>query len=229
MSDDTLHQRIQTLERDNARLRRLLEQDGSTTGLRHQVRNTLAMVRDVVRQSAERFDGAQDYAAHLEGRLDAVFRIQNAIAGRRLDGVGLHVLVGDEVLAQTAGDDDRLSIAGPDVLLQPTAAGIMALAIHELATNAVKFGALAAPDGRVAVSWTVVADGGGGPPILALNWVESGGAAVPPSPPRQGFGSEVIEQALRYQLGAKGALDFAPGGLRCTISLPLAPAIGSLP
>lgn len=226
MSDDALLRRVQALEGDNARLRRLLERHGSSGGLRHQVQNTLAMVRDVVRQSAERFEGADDFAAHLEARLDAVFRIQNTIANGLLDGVALDTLVTDELLAHAASEGGRLSVGGPDVLLQPAAAGALALAIHELATNAVKFGALSGPAGRVAVSWTV-GPGAGGQPTLTLRWDESGVDAVP-RPARRGFGSEVIERALKHQFGGEGTLDFAAGGLRCTLSLPWEPWIGSL-
>ena len=220
MSDDALIQRVQALEHDNARLRRLLDQRGSTAGRRHQMRNTLAMVRDIVRQSVERFSGAEDYAAHLEGRLNAVFRIQNTIANRPSDGVSLHTLVMDEMVAHAVSEGEQLSLDGPDLQLQPAAASMLGLALHELTANAVKFGAVSAPAGRIAVSWAV-SSGEDGRDWLTLRWIESGVEAVAPSPGRRGFGTEIIEQALRYQLGGDGSLEFAPGGIRCTIRLPL--------
>ena len=227
MSDDALLHRIEALEADNARLRRLLQGQGSTAGERHHVRNTLAMLRDVVRRSSARHDDAQDFTAHLESRLDAVFRIQTTIANGLLDGVALDMLVSDELLASAVSEGDRLSVDGPEVLLQPPAAGAVALAIHELAVNALKFGALSVPQGHIAVSWAV-ADGGGRHSKLALRWVESGVPAMPAAPAVRGFGSEMIERVLRYQLGGDGRLDFAPGGLRCTIEVPLMPGIGEL-
>jgi two-component sensor histidine kinase len=224
MSQDELLQRIQALEHDNARLRSLLDQRGSTAGLRHQTRNTLAMLRDVVRRSAETSDTVEDYAAHLEGRLDAVFRIQNTIANRLLDGVGLYTLLDDELMVHALGHRERLSIDGPDILLQPAAASALALAFHELATNAIKFGSLSQPEGRLAVNWSI-APGGDGQPLLTLNWIESGVGLTAPRD-RAGFGSEVIERVVPYQLSGKGVLDFTPEGLHCTIILPMTPWLG---
>ncbi|MGI4765365.1 MAG: HWE histidine kinase domain-containing protein [Janthinobacterium lividum] len=220
MSDDASLRRAQALEHDNARLRRLLDHQGSTAGHRHQMRNTLAMVRDIVRQSVDRFAGAEDYAAHLESRLDAVFRIQQTIADRPFDGVDLHTLVMDELVAYSVNEGEQLSIDGPDIQLLPAAASTLGLALHELATNAVEFGAVSAPAGRISVSWTT-SPGEDGRDWLTLRWTETGVEPISPSPHRRGFGTEVIEQALKYQFGGEGRLEFAPGGLRCTIRLPL--------
>lgn len=220
MSDDKLLQRLLALENDNARLRHLLDERGSTAGRRHQTRNTLAMVRDIVRQSAHRFDGAENYAAHLEDRLDAVFRIQNTIASGPSDGVDLHALVMDEMLAHAVSEGAQLSVDGPDVLLQPAAAGTVGLAIHELASNAIEFGALSASTGHLAVGWTSAASADG-EVWLTLGWVESGVPVIAPSSRRSGFGTQVVEQVLAYHLGGEGRMEFAPGGLRCTLRLPL--------
>ena len=227
MSNDELLRRVQALELDNARLRRSLERYGSTAGLRHQVRNTLAMVRDIVRQSAETSDSVEDYAAHLEGRLDAVFRIQNTIANGVLDGINLHTLVMDELSALAFVESGRVGIEGPDVILQPAAASAFALAVHELATNAIKFGALAVPGGKLAVTWSMVPDDDGRL-RLTLDWVESGMSDQPSSPPRRGFGMEMIEHALPYQLGGEASFAFTPTGIRCAIRLPMTPWTGSL-
>ncbi len=227
MSDDALLHRIEALEADNARLRRLLQGQGSTAGERHHVRNTLAMLRDVVRRSSARHDDAQDFTAHLESRLDAVFRIQTTIANGLLDGVSLGTLIADELLAQSAMEGEALTVEGPDVLLRPDAAATVALTIHELAVNAIKFGALSAPHGRIAVSWIVEA-GEGAEPWLALDWIESGVDGVPSEPPRRGFGLDVIDRALTYQFDGTSTLRFAPGGIACTVRLPLSPRVGQL-
>ena len=226
MSDDEPLHRVQALENDNARLRRLLDRRGSTAGLRHQTQNTLAMVRDVVRRSAETGDTVDNYAAHLEGRLDAVFRVQTLIAHRFLDGISLHSLLTDELMVHTLGRAERLSIDGPNVLLQPPAASALALAFHELTTNAIKFGAFSVPEGRLAVTWSVGSDDAH-EPLLVLEWVESG-VGPQPSRARHGFGSEVIEHAVPYQLSGRTVLDFTATGLRCTFHLPLTPGLGSV-
>ena len=232
MSDDGSTARIAELEADNARLRRMLDRQGSPGGLRHQVRNTLAAVREFVRRSADTSDSVEDYAAHLDGRLDAVLRVQNAIANGPGEGeVSLYTLVADEFLAQAMGEGRRATVDGPDVALRPIAANAFALALHELATNAVKFGAMTVPNGRVGVSWSVAAGEDGahdGAPCLSFSWVESGLSGLPAVPRRRGFGTDAVEQSLAYQLNAAAELRFAPTGLTCTIRLPLLPWVGSV-
>lgn len=228
MSDEMLIRQVRDLEIDNARLRRLLAKQGTPSGLRHQVRNTLTTVREFIRRSAETSDSVEDYAAHLEGRLDAVLRVQNAIAsGPSEDGVSLHALVADELLSYGIGEGGRAIVAGPGLVLGPAAAGAFALALHELATNAVKFGAMTVPDGLINVSWSV-APGSDGEPRLTWVWIESGLSGLAPTPPRRGFGLEIIEHALSYQLNAVTALLFTPTGLHCTIGFPLTSWVGSL-
>ncbi|MGI4765359.1 MAG: sensor histidine kinase [Janthinobacterium lividum] len=228
MSNDDLIHQIKGLEADNARLRRLLDRQGAPGGLRHQVRNTLASVREFVRRSAETSDNVEDYAAHLDGRLDAVLRVQSAIANGSPDGeVGLHTLVADELLTQAIAEGRRAAVAGPSVVLRPFAAGAFALAVHELATNAVKFGAMTVPEGLIDVSWSVAA-GKDGEPRLTWAWMESGLSDLSPTPTRRGFGMELIERSLRYQLDATTELLFTPTGLHCTIGLPLLSWVGCL-
>jgi two-component system, chemotaxis family, sensor kinase Cph1 len=106
---------------------------------------------------------------------------------------------------------------GPDVLLQPRATQALGMVLHELATNAAKYGAWSMPDGRVAVRWRVRA---GDPPRLALEWTEQGGPAVKP-PWRRGFGTLLVERSLSHELDGSAELDFRPEGLRCAIELPL--------
>ncbi|WP_237479069.1 HWE histidine kinase domain-containing protein [Lichenibacterium dinghuense] len=227
MSDDGSRARIRELEADNARLRRLLERQGSPGGLRHQVRNTLSTVREFVRRSADTGHSVEDYAAHLDGRLDAVLRVQNAIANGPGEGeVSLHALVADEFLAQAIGEGQRASIAGPEITFKPIAAGAFALVLHELAVNAVKFGAMTVPDGMIEVSWGVAA--GEDAPLLTWAWTESGLSGLPEEPPRRGFGTEIIERSLSYQINAAPEVRLTPGGLHCTITLPLLPWVGAV-
>src|SRR5690606_37820313 len=107
---------------------------------------------------------------------------------------------------------------GPELLLQPSAAVTLALVFHELATNAAKYGALSSQNGRVTVRWRRA--GTPARPTLALEWAESGGPAVAP-PTRQGFGGTMIARVLEHDFGASVQRDFAPGGLRLAVELPL--------
>jgi len=124
-----------------------------------------------------------------------------------------------DALLAAAVDDDRIEVAGPPVRLKDRAAEVMALAIHELATNAVKFGALAVHSGRVSVQWRVTERSGKG--LLAVEWRESGVPALDHAPRRNGFGRGLIERGLAYELGARTSLQFVGGGLLATMELPL--------
>ncbi|MCW6509096.1 sensor histidine kinase [Lichenifustis flavocetrariae] len=225
MPDHPLETRIRDLEADNARLRRLLDDREMPAELRHRVRNTLALVRAVVRRSAETSATLDEYAAHLEGRLDAILRVQNAIAQSPPDGIDLHSMVADELLAHLAREGDQADLAGPKIYLRPKAAESFGLALHELAINAIKFGALTAANGRVAVTWKVSEDSGI-EPVLHFRWEESGVPVAPAKASHRGFGSEVLERTLRYQIRADVDFAFNRDGIACDIRLPFPPQIG---
>jgi diguanylate cyclase len=108
-------------------------------------------------------------------------------------------------------------LEGPDVDLSPREALALGMVLHELATNAVKYGGLSTPSGCVRVSWTVVP---GRPAQLVLEWAEAGGPPVT-APARRGFGSRMVQGAVSGELGGTAALDFAPDGFRCKLSAPL--------
>jgi two-component sensor histidine kinase len=116
------------------------------------------------------------------------------------------------------GMRQRIRLRGPRINLQPSAVLALGLAVHELATNAVKYGSLSVPDGRVHVMWAVTA--GTDEPALLVEWVESGGPPVR-KPERQGFGTRLIQRGLAQQLGGEIKLDFAPAGIRCVITFPM--------
>jgi two-component sensor histidine kinase len=118
---------------------------------------------------------------------------------------------------------DRVSLRGDEVRLSAKAALALGMAIHELATNAAKYGGLSADDGCVDVEWTVA--GGKGHRRLQLTWTERGGPPVRP-PERRGFGSRLIERGLTHELGGAANLEFAPTGVRCVINMPLQGAAG---
>jgi two-component system, chemotaxis family, CheB/CheR fusion protein len=187
--------------------------------LQHRVRNTLGVVRSIVRRSAETSTSVEEYASHLDGRLNAFARTQALVTRDPDGGVDLEYLVVEELLGYNAREDEQLRVSGPPVRFQPKAAETFALAIHELATNAIKYGALSQPRGVVDVSWRV--DDTANPSSrLIFEWREVGGPRIVP-PKRKGFGSELLERTLAFEFKGKTTLTYNPAGLQCTIAIPL--------
>jgi two-component system CheB/CheR fusion protein len=209
-----LHDRTQ--ERENEERQRLLMAE-----LQHRVKNILAVVRSIASRTLENTDDLEDFSAHFDGRLQALARTQNVLTRTGSGKIDLEELVSEELLTHEPHNDGQVTIEGPQIDLKDRAAEIFALALHELATNAVKYGALAHPRGHITVSWRVLRTAAGG--RLSLEWRESGVPALNPSPTRHGFGRDLIERGLPYELGAATSLEFLPGGVRCTIELPIDP------
>ena len=189
--------------------------------LQHRVRNMLTVVRSVFSQTVDSGGDLGDVADHFKGRLDALARTQVIVTRSAAGVVDLEDLIRDELLSVGASEGPKLRIAGPDVALSSKTAESIGLAIHELTTNAIKYGALKVPAATLDISWHTNADQGSGR-RLSLTWVEQGVPAVPTKPTREGFGRELIEEALPYRLGAETKLEFLGGGVRCSISVPLA-------
>ncbi len=188
--------------------------------LQHRVRNTLAVIRTISRRSAATSETAEDYAMHLDGRIDAFARVQTAVTRDPTAGLDLELLVADGLLAFGAQEGERVAgITGPEVRLKPKAAETIALVIHELATNAVKYGALATDQGQITVEWSITR--GDGEPHLVFRWIETGVRLSGEKPQRRGFGTELIERTLAYELEGTASLEFTPDGLHCIISLPV--------
>jgi two-component system, chemotaxis family, CheB/CheR fusion protein len=186
--------------------------------LQHRVRNTLGVVRSIARRSAETSSSVEEYAAHLDGRLNAFARTQALVTRDPESGVDLEYLVIEELFGYNAREGEQLRVSGRAVRLQPKAAETFALAIHELATNAIKYGALSQPSGRIEVSWRV--DEAVDPPRLIFDWREQGGPPVMP-PPRKGFGAELLERTLAFEFNGQTTMIFNAGGLHCIIAIPL--------
>ncbi|MEL6060063.1 HWE histidine kinase domain-containing protein [Methylobacterium sp. DCY52] len=214
---------MDALEADNARLRHLLDARGMPDGLRHSLRDTMAMLRAVLRLSADTAESVESYATHLEGRLDAIAR---ARIGLDISGeINLHSLISDELMVHLIREGDQAELAGPTIRLRPKAGQVMALAVHELCSNAIEHGAFGLSEGKVEVIWAVDDRSTGQPGDLTLIWKETGGKDVA-RPARQGFGMQVLNDMLRYELNARIDLAFETDGLRCTMRLPLVPRIG---
>jgi two-component system CheB/CheR fusion protein len=186
--------------------------------LQHRVRNTLGVVRSIARRSAATSSTVEEYAAHLDGRLNAFARTQAMVTRDPDAGLDLEYLVAEELSAYHAREGEQVRVSGPSIRLQPKPAEAFALAVHELATNAIKYGALSQPSGHVDVIWRI--DENADPPQLTFQWREKNGPTVKP-PQRNGFGIDMLEKTLAFEFKARTSLDFDPGGLRCTIEIPL--------
>jgi PAS domain S-box-containing protein len=187
--------------------------------LQHRTRNLLALVQAIARQTLKSSASLNDFAHLFENRLGALSRVQGVLARTDQGPVDLQQIVRAELEAHGAGD--AVDVGGPAVELAPTTAQALALALHELATNAVKYGALRQPPAKLSVNWHVQHDDAD--PLIILEWREKGVAMpdVPPAARRKGYGRELIERALPYQLNARTKLEFTPDGVQCIVELPL--------
>lgn len=192
----------------------------------HRAKNALAVVQAALRLTP-RTDAAS-YARAVEGRVRALARAHTLLADARWEGASLRTLAEAELAAflptaatGPAGAMGQASIEGPELTLTPPAAQGLSMVLHELATNAVKHGALSVASGTVALAWAIDRAGG----ALRLRWEEYHGPAVTTEPTRRGFGSRVVEATVRDQLG--GTLDrhWQGTGLVCRIEIPLARAM----
>lgn len=177
----------------------------------HRAKNMLAIVQSMVHLT--RAGTVGQLKRELNGRIQALGRAHSLLAENRWQGAALRLLI-EEELAPFQPDEGRTAILGADVVLVPSAAQTMAMVLHELATNAAKYGALSVPGGRIAVEWEF--DNGRG---LTLQWSETGGPPVQ-RPEHQGFGLRLISQSISYQLRGDVALAWRPEGLLCTVQIP---------
>ena len=189
--------------------------------LQHRVRNIMAVIRNVAARTAENSITVKDYAARLKGRLEALARTQVILTRQAGTGVDLEAMVRDELLAQTA-QAGQVDFGGPRVSLSAKAAEVLTLAVHELATNAVKHGALSAAGGTVRVRWTLDEDGNG-QSLLTLRWTESGTKIDPAAPQQKGFGTELITQRVPYELNGTGQIEIMADGMQAVVSFLLRP------
>nr|WP_293868368.1 PAS domain-containing sensor histidine kinase [uncultured Alsobacter sp.] len=193
--------------------------------LNHRVKNTLATVQSIAAQTfkgdgALTPDAAGATRRVFDGRLVALSRAHDVLTRENWDGAGLHAIVDQAVQAYLGEAEHRFSIRGAPVRLTSKMALTIAMALHELCTNAVKYGALSKPDGRVSIAWEEVMSGQ--TRQLSLEWREMDGPPVAP-PTRRGFGSRLIERQLAREFGGEVTLDFAPGGVVCRIVVPFLP------
>jgi PAS domain S-box-containing protein len=185
--------------------------------LNHRVKNTLATVQSLVRQTLRNAGSKADGQWLLDSRLVALSKAHDVLTREHWEGADIHEVVANAMSAYASdGAPDRIRIGGPQLNLRPKAVLALSMALHELATNAVKYGALSTSAGCVSVNWGDES----GNDRFRLRWNESGGPPVVP-PRRRGFGSRLVEQGLAHDLGGEVRLLFGTDGLTCTIDAPL--------
>ncbi|MDZ7281861.1 PAS domain S-box protein [Sphingomonas sanguinis] len=198
--------------------------------LQHRTSNLLGVVRSIAENTARGAGTLAEFRTHFDDRLDALSRVQALLS--RLsehDRVTFDSLLHAELVAMD-GRTDAVTLEGPPgVRLRSSTVHTLAMAIHELATNAIKYGALGQDGGRLAINWTLEAEGADGKPWLHIDWRESG-VSMPPErewPKGTGQGRELIERALPYQLGARTTYRLGADGVHCTIAIPVSATIGA--
>jgi PAS domain S-box-containing protein len=179
--------------------------------LKHRVKNTLSVVQAIARQTF--CDAAEDARAAFDGRILALARSHDLLTQTKWESVSLLELARTALQLQD-GLEARVSLDGPVILLEPRHALAIGLVLHELFTNALKYGALSQNEGRIALEWALTDES---EPQLRLLWRESGGPAVS-LPSRRGFGSVLLERTLKGDLNGDVNMDFLPTGLVCSIS-----------
>ena len=188
--------------------------------LNHRVKNTLAMMQAIASQTFRNSDDLEQAQQSFSSRIIALARANDLLTGENWEGASLYDLVASVAVAHAGNEPDRFTASGPIVRLTPKIALSLSMAMHELATNAVKYGALSNDKGRVDVSWSLQVKGGR--QRLHLEWRESGGPPVS-KPGRRGFGSRLVERGLAGELGGSVQLNFEPTGVVCVIEAPMDP------
>jgi two-component system, chemotaxis family, CheB/CheR fusion protein len=185
--------------------------------LNHRARNLLTVVNALARQTAPRAATVEQFVDSFVGRVNALARSHALLAKARWADVPLAELVAAELEPYVRERPGRIEQGGPVVLLKPKSAVAIGMILHELAVNAVKYGALGAPNGRISIVWSDEASTG--PQQLVVRWVESDGPPVVPSM-EKGFGSVLIQRQAARELAGTAEIEYAPDGLRATLSIP---------
>lgn len=180
--------------------------------LNHRVKNTLALMQAIAVQTFR--SSSRDERTKFEGRLGALAEAHNLLSQEKWAGSELRDVIARALQPFLLNNPERIRMAGPAVPLSPRLAVVLSMIVHEIATNAAKYGALSNETGRVTLEWEVIADAP--KPRLRLIWTEIGGPPVT-APVQRGFGSRLIERSARDQLGGEATIDFLPRGVVCTV------------
>jgi two-component sensor histidine kinase len=193
--------------------------------LHHRVKNTLATVQAIVGSTARTASSIESFYEAFVGRIMSLAHTHSVLTEDTWQTASLRNLLANELkpyaegaLDGAAGGDARIQLVGPPIDLSSEMAVPIGMAIHELTTNAAKYGALSTRDGRVAITWALEPGGPAG--TLRFAWVERGGPPVSP-PKRQGFGSRLLQRVLTAQVRAEVTMDYPPEGFSLTMLAPL--------
>jgi light-regulated signal transduction histidine kinase (bacteriophytochrome) len=181
--------------------------------LDHRVKNTIANIQALIVQTSRSAQSLTGFVEGLDGRIQAIAKAHNLLSQSRWESVSIKKLLHDELNAY-ASENKSVTLNGIDILLNSKSALSLSLAVHELATNAAKYGALTSLTGCVDVQWQLTSDG-----AIELTWTETGGPLVE-QPKRRGFGSTLIERALGMETGGHAIVHYLPAGVVCNIFLP---------
>lgn len=184
--------------------------------LTHRSKNLLAVIQALARQTSRHAGSLENFLEEFSARLQALSRSHDLLVQEEWHSAGLRDLVRSQLGHYIDRDDSQISIEGPPVHLKPEAAQSLGLALHELAVNAAKYGALSTPKGRVGVTWEEGGSAGNG---IVIRWIERGGPKVE-RPKKHGFGTMAIQRNLSRSLEADVDLNFSAGGVSCTITVP---------
>ncbi len=190
--------------------------------LNHRVKNTLATVQSLASQTARGAHTPAVFRERFEGRLIALSKAHDQLTSHHWESADLRELLSGSLAPYAGAGSERVVLRGEDVILRPRAVLTLAMAVHELTTNAAKYGALSVPGGRIEIHWQPVRDANGRS-LLRIEWQEQGGPSVA-VPEQRSFGSKLIEGSIAAELGGTARLVFEPKGLRCEIVIPLANA-----
>lgn len=207
---------------DQERQRANEKQELLIAELNHRVRNILSLIRGLLSQTRDNAATVEEFIGTLESRVHALARAHDQITADRWSPARLYDLIEVEAGAYLGERRDRVQLSGPNVLLTPGCFTVMALVIHEMLTNAAKYGALS-DSGTVTIDWRVDEDGS-----LLLDWTESGGPAVV-APTRRGFGSTVIERSIPYDLEGHADINYRLAGIEAHFCIPARHIVSVLP
>jgi two-component sensor histidine kinase len=182
--------------------------------MNHRVKNVLATVQSIASQTLLQSPSPESFKTAYFGRLRALARAQDLLVGEGWAGADLGQLVR---LTLKPYPSEQIVAEGPAVAVEPKAGVALVMILHELATNANKYGALSGPSGTLSITWR--RQQLDGQSQVQLDWIETGGPLVT-LPSHRGFGSELIERSTSYELRGKAVLDYRKDGLRCTLSFP---------
>jgi PAS domain S-box-containing protein len=191
--------------------------------LNHRVKNTLATVQSLASQTARSAPTPAAFRDSFEGRLIALSKAHDQLTMHHWESADLRELLSGSLAPFAGAASERVVLRGEDIVLRPRAVLTLAMAFHELSTNAAKYGALSAHCGRVEIRWEALRSTEAGASRPRIDWREQGGPPVA-EPRNCGFGSRLIEGGVKAELGGSARLTFAPEGLRCEFLIPLEPA-----